>query len=535
MELPRLALRRLSVTLAVLVLVGLGMAGPVSATEFPKGWEGFHSYTELTAEIAQVAADHPDIVSLFSIGKSYQGRELWAVKVSDNVAVDENEPEVLFDGTHHSDEHMGVEMTLHIFHWLVDGYGKDPRITNIVDRNEVYIVFLVNPDGAEYDIHGGRYWFWRKNRQPNAGSTAIGTDLNRNYGYRWGLGGRTSANPRAITYHGPRAFSAPETQAMRAFVASRVINGKQQIRASISFHELGRLVMWPYGYTRTDVPIDMTAQDHLALARIGRHMAASNGYRPEQASDLYVTRGTTKDYMYGAYRTFAYTFEMSIKDYPDDSMIASETGRNKEAVLYLIERAGCPYSVLGAAIRIVRCGAFDDDMEVPRGWTVNPDGTDTAPPSGRFARTNPAATVRFGPKQLDNATSGRDVLVTGGPAGIAPSAGDLDGRSTVRSAAIDLPARTGQRLMFRYVFAHDARSTSADTFKAIIEAGDGTRTQVFGVAGRPVDLDGTWRSATVLMDPWAGQTVHIRFEAVDGSPGNLVEVEIDDVRVTQPY
>ncbi len=535
MDLPRRALRRLSVTLAALLLVGLAMAGPASASEFPRGWEGYHSYTELTAEIAQVAAAHPDIVHLFSIGQSYRGRQLWAVKVSDNVAVDENEPEVMFDGTHHSDEHMGVEMTLHIFHWLVDGYGKDPRITNIVNGREVYIVFLVNPDGAEYDIHRGRFWFWRKNRQPTPGTTAMGTDLNRNYGYRWGVAGRTSTNPRAITYHGPRPFSAPETQAMRAFLASRVVNGRQQIRTAVSFHELGRLVMWPYGYTRTDVPIDMTVQDHLALARIGRHMAATNGYRPEQASDLYVTRGTTKDYMYGAYRIFAYTFELSIKDYADDSTIARETGRNKEAVLYLMERAGCPLAVLGPAVRIARCGAFDDDLEVARGWFVNPDGTDTAPLAGRFARTDPAPTVRSGPKQLGNATSGRAVLVTGGAAGTSPSAADLDGRSTVRSPAIDLPASTGQHLTFRYVFAHDAGSTAGDTLKAIVEAADGTQTQVFGVAGAPVDVDGRWRSAAILMDPWAGQTVHLRFEAVDGGPGNLVEVEIDDVRVTQPY
>ena len=155
----------------------------------------------------------------------------------------------MFDGTHHSDEHMGVEMTLHIFHWLVDGYGIVPRITNIVNSREVYILFLVNPDGAEYDIRGGKFHFWRKNRQPTPGTTAIGTDLNRNYGYKWGLGGRTSANPRAITYHGPRAFSAPETRAVRDFLASRVVDGRQQIRTAISFHELGRLVMWPYGYT----------------------------------------------------------------------------------------------------------------------------------------------------------------------------------------------------------------------------------------------------------------------------------------------
>ena len=79
---------------------------------------------------------------------------------------------------------------------------------------------------------------------------------------------------------------------MRDFMASRVVNGRQQIRAAITFHENGRLVMWPYGYTMADVPSDMTTQDHAALVKIGKHMAATNGYRPEQASDLYISSGT---------------------------------------------------------------------------------------------------------------------------------------------------------------------------------------------------------------------------------------------------
>jgi hypothetical protein len=246
-------------------------------------------------------------------------------------------------------------------------------------------VFAVNPDGGEYDIRDGRFHHWRKNRQPNSGTTAVGTDLNRNYGYRWGGGGRTSSNPKAITYRGPFAFSAPETRAFRDFLASRVVDGRQQIRTAITFHEYGRLVMWPYGYTYTDVPGDMTAQDHSALVRIGKRMASTNGYRPQQASDLYITSGTTRDYEYGRYRIFAYTFELSSVDYPRAWRIPGETSRNREAVLYLAEQAWCPLAVLGATVTTARCGAFDDDLEVSRGWTVNPDGTDTAPASGRWA------------------------------------------------------------------------------------------------------------------------------------------------------
>ena len=101
-------------------------------------------------------------------------------------------------------------------------------------------------------------------------------------------------------------------------------------------------------------------------------MAASNGYRPQQASDLYITSGTTRDFMYGVYRIFSYTFEMSVVDYPDDSKIASETGRNKAAVLYLAERAWCPLASSARPCGGARCGAFDDDLEVGRGWTVEP-------------------------------------------------------------------------------------------------------------------------------------------------------------------
>ena len=70
--------------------------------------------------------------------------------------------------------------------------------------------------------------------------------------------------------------------------------------------------MWPYGYTLANVPADMTSQDHAALAVMGKHMAATNGYKPEQASDLYISSGTSRDYQYGVYRIFAFTFEMSV-------------------------------------------------------------------------------------------------------------------------------------------------------------------------------------------------------------------------------
>ncbi|MFP5343137.1 MAG: M14 family zinc carboxypeptidase [Candidatus Limnocylindria bacterium] len=530
--------RRLApAALAVLLLAGLAPRGAAAAEpDFPAGHEGYHTYAEVEAVTAAVAAAHPDIAQRFSIGRSHEGRELWAMKISDDVATDEPEPEVLFDGGHHGDEHMAVEMALAIMRWLVDGYGTDPRITRIVDNREVWIVFSMNPDGAEYDIRGGSYRFWRKNRQPNAGSKYVGTDLNRNYDYRWGGGGNTSTNPQAITYRGPSAFSAPETRAMRDFLRSRVVGGRQQIRTYATFHEYGRLVMWPYGYTSSDVPGDMSRADHDALRVIGRTMGSLSGYRPQQASDLYITSGTSRDYAYGKYRIFAYTFELSNDDYLDDSRIASETGRNRAAVLYLLDRASCPHGVLGAHVATARCGAFDDDLEVWAGWTTNPDGTDTATTAARgaFARSDPASTSSSGPKQLGTVPSGSRAFVTGATAGSSATANDLDGRTSIRSRPIVLPATSGQRLFFRYVFAHSATSSAADGLTAYVEEQDGDRVPVWSVSGAARDRDGAWTPAYASLDPWAGQTIRLRFVAVDGGPGNLLEVELDDIRVMRP-
>jgi hypothetical protein len=152
---------------------------------------------------------------------------------------------------------MGLEMTLQIMHWLADGYGSGrPDHERSSTRREVWIVLASQPRRRRVRHRGGTFHFWRKNRQPNRGTTAIGTDLNRNFGYRWGIAeGRTSKNPFAITYMGPHAFSAPETRNMRDFLASRVINGRQQIRTAITFHESGRLVMWPYGLHVREHPV----------------------------------------------------------------------------------------------------------------------------------------------------------------------------------------------------------------------------------------------------------------------------------------
>src|SRR6476619_5057272 len=121
-------------------------ASPAAAAGFPTKDALYHDYAEMVADIHAVAAAHPDIVHVFSIGKSYQGRDIWAAKISDNVATDEDEPEVLFDALHHAREHLTTEQALATLRWLTRDYGTDDTVTRLVNTREIYLIFALNPD-----------------------------------------------------------------------------------------------------------------------------------------------------------------------------------------------------------------------------------------------------------------------------------------------------------------------------------------------------------------------------------------------------
>jgi hypothetical protein len=536
---------RITAAAAVLAATVLALTtGPVAAANFPPRDSRYHNFAEMVAEIKAVEAAKPSIVDVFSIGKSYQGRDIWTAKISDNVATDEDEPEILFDALHHAREHLTLEQALYTLHLLADGYGSNSTVTNLVNSREVFIIFAVNPDGAEYDLtctgsSHPPYCAWRKTRQPNPGSSAIGTDPNRNYGYRWGCCGGSSGNPASITYRGSAPWSSVEVRVIRDFVNSRVKSGVQQIRAHVTFHTNGQLILWPYGYTKTNLPVDMSLEDYNTFVSMGRSMAGLNGYRAQQSSDLYITDGDQIDWMYGAHRIFSFTWELYPPEtgsvwtdhYSPDEVIATQTSRNRGALLNLIEVGGCPYGAIG--LQRTHCGPFNDDFEINRGWKANPYGTDTAT-VGQWGWGDPAPTSSGGRAiQLGTAASGRYDLMTGGPAGTSAGQFDLDGgTTTIRSMPIALPANVGS-LTFRYYFTHGTNSSRADSFRAYIEVG-GTKTQVFREIGAS-SLDGArWVKAGLPLSRWAGQTIRVVFTATDGGPDSLVEAGVDNVRIEQP-
>jgi carboxypeptidase D len=125
----------------------------------------YHTYETLTSDLATIAADHPDITDLVTIGQSVQGRELWMMEITDNPDVEEDEPEIHYISSMHGDEVVGKELCFNLINYLTDNYGTDPRITDLVNSTEIRIMPSMNPDGTAL---GQRY-------------NANGYDLNRNF------------------------------------------------------------------------------------------------------------------------------------------------------------------------------------------------------------------------------------------------------------------------------------------------------------------------------------------------------------------
>ncbi|MFN8519400.1 MAG: M14 family metallopeptidase [Chloroflexota bacterium] len=325
---------------AVVALLGatlVAAALPASGLALPRVSAAYHTPGEVRSELRRVARAHPDLVRLSSIGRSAQGQPIMMAKVSDHPELDEAEPEVFVNARIHAREHMTTEQALALLGWLTDGYATSSRIRDIVDRTEVFIVPDLNPDGARFDLKGPRYQGWRKNRQRSGGAT--GTDLNRNFGYRWGCCGGSDRAPSSNLFRGLRAFSAPETRVVR-----RLVEGHRFV-AALSLHSYGGQVLWPYGYTMADQPRDMPASKLRTVRRLARGIAARNGYRAMQASSLYITSGSFMDWALAVHGIPTLTVELMPRTrsaggfYPPSSRIGPITRGNRDALLWFLEQA----------------------------------------------------------------------------------------------------------------------------------------------------------------------------------------------------
>lgn len=306
--------------------------------DFPAADSAYSNYKEATDILKSVAAKNPDIASLFSIGKTIEGREIWTLRVNTTAKGETTsaKPGAFYVGTHHAREHLATEVPLLFAVWLLDNRNI-PEIKKYIEALDIYITPILNPDGLEYDIRTGRYQMHRKNTRINADKT-VGVDLNRNYDSWWCTAG-SSSYPGADTYCGTAPFSEPETLAVKKFVEAR-----KNLKTLMSYHSFSDLILYPWG--GKDAPVE-DERDRKVFVKMAGEMAAATGYAPQLSSDLYVATGDTCDWAYKTGKIFAFTTELEGGTfYPGTGIIARTVKNNVKAAVYMLSVSENPYQVL---------------------------------------------------------------------------------------------------------------------------------------------------------------------------------------------
>ncbi|MGP4004338.1 M14 family zinc carboxypeptidase [Streptomyces sp. 8N706] len=315
----------------------------------------------LRQEIVATAEAHPAIAKAVSIGRTVGGKDILALKVGKDARKirDGAKPSVLYLSNQHAREWITPEMTRRLMHHYIDSYGKDDRITRIVDSTELWFVISANPDGYDFSFTPGNR-LWRKNLRDNNGDGKIapgdGVDLNRNFAYKWGYDNEgSSPEPADETFRGPGPMSEPETRALDDF------QKRIGFEYGINYHSAAELLLYGVGWqVATPTPDDVL---YRALAGTPEKSAIP-GYRPQISSELYTTNGEADGQAGNVNGMMMFTPEMSTCatasrvdpndawnaadclsgfNFPDDrTLIEAEFRKNIPFALAVAETAGHP-------------------------------------------------------------------------------------------------------------------------------------------------------------------------------------------------
>lgn len=255
--------------------------------------------------LGELATRYPTLASVIQIGTTLEGRIIWGLRIA-NDATGTNKPGVVYFGAEHSREWVATHITNFFATHLLENYGTEAKVTDLVNNVEFFLIPVFNVDGYLYTWSTDR--FWRKNRRYNGlvgGSPSYGVDINRNWGEGWGLPG-ASTDPNSETYRGSGAFSEPETQVMRDFFLAH-----PNVRAQLDIHNYTQLILWPYGYTATP------PQDQTYYTQIGGDMQSlikgvhGQDYAMGSVNTaIYPVSGGSLDWTYAVMDILSYSYEM---------------------------------------------------------------------------------------------------------------------------------------------------------------------------------------------------------------------------------
>lgn len=264
---------------------------------------------EIYTAMHQLADQNPRLVQILEIGRSIENRPIYALRLTREprrARVYRDRPQVVINALQHAREWITPPVALYFAQRLVAEYPTHAYARDALDRLEVYVVPVVNPDGYVFTHTTNR--LWRKNRRYIGrffNQPVYGVDLNRNWSYGWG-GTGSSGQPWSDTYRGSAPFSEPET-----YWLSRWMLSLPTQRAHIDVHSYSQLILWPWGYTTDFAPF------HTVFNRVGLAMQAAIESVHGQfytagpiATTIYVASGGMTDWVFGVRGALSFTYEL---------------------------------------------------------------------------------------------------------------------------------------------------------------------------------------------------------------------------------
>uniref|UniRef100_A0A8U7M8G6 Peptidase M14 domain-containing protein n=1 Tax=Corvus moneduloides TaxID=1196302 RepID=A0A8U7M8G6_CORMO len=259
----------------------------------------YHTLDDINSELDHLVSEY-SFVEKIQIGESYEKRPLYVLKFSTGGS---NRPAIWLDAGIHSREWVTQASALWIANKIASDYGTDASITSLLDKMDLFLLPVANPDGFVYTHTSNR--MWRKTRSKIPGSICVGVDPNRNWDAGFGEAG-ASGNSCSETYHGPYPNSEPEVKSIVDFVKSH-----GNIKAFVSIHSYSQLLLYPYGYTETPVPDQQEL--HEVSAKAVAALSSLYGTKYKYGSiitTIYRASGGTIDWTYNQGIKYSFTFEL---------------------------------------------------------------------------------------------------------------------------------------------------------------------------------------------------------------------------------
>ena len=340
--------------------------------------------------INAIAAAHPSLVQIVNLPeKSVKNRTIRAMRLRAGEGADRRA--VLIIGGTHARELVNPEAVLNLAIKLTDSYAAssgfsqggasftDTQVRIAMEALDIFLVPCVNPDGRHHVQKPGGEPMWRKNRANNAGTSCKGVDLNRNLDFLWHeLLGATSDVPCSDVFHGPSAFSEPETRNVKWLLDTYPL-----MHCFVDVHSYSELILYPWGDDDTQsgdasqnflnpafdglrgvsgagygefMPSKDVNRLHKTAVAIQGKIAQVRGrvYTPEPSMDLYATTGTHMDYAFSRHRSnsalgklYSFTFETGREFQPPNAEKLEVIKEATAGLMQLVVQCICAIDLIG--------------------------------------------------------------------------------------------------------------------------------------------------------------------------------------------